>query len=249
MDILHDMATQLQRNLRTVADSEITAEQVDLLLFLAERLFTFAVLSTEPLLLTILEQSIYLLQNVVDRLWEFNASLSVDEQTHASLSGYTPTVIFSGAAGRPKICLTREILEYFIGNGFSATQVAMLTHVSLSTVRRRMSEFGLSIRSLYSDIHDSDLDRVVVTVLGQHPHFGYRLMRGYLAALGYHLQQSHVREAMIRVDPVGVLSRRHGTIVRRTYSVPTPNALWHIDGYHRLIRWDITYAISLNCTN
>ena len=27
--------------------------------------------------------------------------------------------------------------------------------------------------------------------------------------------------------------------MRRPYSVPGPNSLWHIDGHHKLIRWRI----------
>ena len=42
---------------------------------------------------------------------------------------------------------------------------------------------------------------------------------------------------MIRVDPINVSMRRMRVIRRRTYSVPGPNALWHIDGHHSLIRW------------
>ena len=42
---------------------------------------------------------------------------------------------------------------------------------------------------------------------------------------------------MIRVDPVNVCMRRMRVIRRRTYSVSGPNALWHIDGHHSLIRW------------
>ncbi|KAJ8348991.1 hypothetical protein SKAU_G00275800 [Synaphobranchus kaupii] len=48
-----------------------------------------------------------------------------------------------------------------------------------------------------------------------------------------------MEEHSIRVDPEGVrlrtLSMR--TIRRRQYSVPAPNAMWHIDGNHKLIRW------------
>ena len=42
---------------------------------------------------------------------------------------------------------------------------------------------------------------------------------------------------MIRVDPINVSMRRMRVIHRRTYNVPGPNALWHIDGHHSLIRW------------
>ena len=33
------------------------------------------------------------------------------------------------------------------------------------------------------------------------------------------------------------LVRWHQTITRRTYWVPGPNSLWHIDSHHSLIRW------------
>lgn len=39
------------------------------------------------------------------------------------------------------------------------------------------------------------------------------------------------------IDPEGVVERLTHTIQRRTYSVPSPNYLWHIDGAHKLIMW------------
>ena len=38
-------------------------------------------------------------------------------------------------------------------------------------------------------------------------------------------------------DPIAVLLRRTVATGRRKYSVPRPNALWHIDGLHKLIQW------------
>lgn len=40
----------------------------------------------------------------------------------------------------------------------------------------------------------------------------------------------------MRVDPWGV-DRAMRRVTRRKYSVPCPNALWHIDGNHKLINW------------
>ena len=153
--------------------------------------------------------------------------------------GYYPdgtTVTFSEGRGRPRLEITEDVLIYFIDHGFSATTIAMLLHVSLSTVRRRMAEFDLSVRSNYSSIADDELDRLVTTIHYHHPNCGYRLMQGHLATLGHRVQQNRIREAMLRTDPEGVLSRWGCTVHRRQYSVPTPNALWHIDGNHRLIR-------------
>ena len=96
---------------------------------------------------------------------------------------------------------------YFFDHNFSATTTAMLLHVSLSTVRKRMAEFGLSVRNNYSDIPDDELDRLITTIHYHHPNCGYRLMQGHLATLGHRVQQEHIREAMLRTDPEGVLSR------------------------------------------
>ena len=51
------------------------------------------------------------------------------------------------------------------------------------------------------------------------------------------VQREMVRESLWRVDPSGVRSRCRNVLHCRIYSVSLPNALWHIDGYHKLIRW------------
>jgi hypothetical protein len=43
----------------------------------------------------------------------------------------------------------------------------------------------------------------------------------------------------MRVDSRGVERRFRRALQRRQYSVCMPNSLWHIDGYHKLIRWRI----------
>ena len=51
------------------------------------------------------------------------------------------------------------------------------------------------------------------------------------------VQRQRLRESIKRVDPEYSNSRWRGNIFRRSYCVPGPNSLWHIDGNHRLIRW------------
>lgn len=67
-------------------------------------------------------------------------------------------------------------------------------------------------------------------------------MHVYLQSLGINVQERRVREAMRRVDPIGVARRwsRNKIIHRRVYSVPHPNALWHIDSHMSLNRWGFT---------
>ena len=53
------------------------------------------------------------------------------------------------------------------------------------------------------------------------------------------VQRHRIRDALHVVDPEGVHSHLRGILHRRQYSVPSPNALWHVDGNHKLIRWRI----------
>ena len=46
-----------------------------------------------------------------------------------------------------------------------------------------------------------------------------------------------MRQSLRRVDPTGVELRARRVLHRRVYHVETPNALWPLDGYHKLIRW------------
>lgn len=76
-------------------------------------------------------------------------------------------------------------------------------------------------------------------MVAAYPNSGLTLLRGHLKRLGIIVQRERARLSMIRVDPINVCMRRMRVIQRRSYSVPDPNALWHIDGHHSLIRWRI----------
>lgn len=47
------------------------------------------------------------------------------------------------------------------------------------------------------------------------------------------------------MDPDGTALRAlaNRTLRRRTYSVPAPNSMWHIDGNHKLIRYCSLFII------
>ena len=166
---------------------------------------------------------------------------SLDNILSSSLENREPycylPLTFSGERGRPKIVIPEGMLKYMLSSGFSATKISMLLQVSLSTVHRRMSEYGISLREGYSAVGEEELDRIITLLQHQNPNCGYRMMQGYLATLGHRVQQTRIREAMARTDPEGVLSRWCCSIQRRTYCVSSPNALWHIDGHHKLIRY------------
>ena len=71
------------------------------------------------------------------------------------------------------------------------------------------------------------------------PKCGKKYVTVRLRSVGIFVQQERVRESLRRVDPNGVVSRFAAVLHRLVYAVHSPNALWHIDGYHKLIRWKI----------
>ena len=62
-------------------------------------------------------------------------------------------VYISGGRGRPKFVIPEELLEQLLDMHFTCQTIAKLLGVSLRTVRRRMEEYGLSVRSCYSAVH------------------------------------------------------------------------------------------------
>ena len=53
-------------------------------------------------------------------------------------------------------------------------------------------------------------------------------------------QSNRVRSSLWRTDPSGILlqTSQLNIVSRRHYSVPGPRSLWHLDGNHKLIRWE-----------
>lgn len=56
--------------------------------------------------------------------------------------------------------------------------------------------------------------------------------------MGIKVSRYTLRSVLPLIDR-GSLSSGPAPLLRRTYSVPWINALWHIDGHHKLIPWKI----------
>lgn len=76
----------------------------------------------------------------------------------------------SGAAnvGRPKFCITSEVLEDLRNLGFTWTRVATMLGVSRWTISRRVREYGLETMTEFSDVSDEELDRLVKSYIDYH---------------------------------------------------------------------------------
>ena len=114
-----------------------------------------------------------------------------------------------------------------------------MLQVSPRTVRRRIIQYGLEEDASFSELTDSQLDEITRGFVHDHPHSGQRSYWGFLRSAGLRIQQTRVRESLMRVDRRGMERRFRRALHRRRYSVCMPNSLRHIDGHHKLIRWRI----------
>lgn len=85
---------------------------------------------------------------------------------------------------------------------------------------------------------DEELDQCVSELISRQPNSGYRMIKALLKVRGHRVQYERVRASLHRVDTIGITNRmvHIGCLARRTYSVPGPQALMHIDTNHKLIR-------------
>ncbi len=70
-----------------------------------------------------------------------------------------------------------------------------------------MTEYGLLVSALYTNISDTDFDSVVSDIKSVNPNCGYRMLNGYLRSRGIRVTQERIRNSMHRVDPCGVAVR------------------------------------------
>ncbi|XP_048089319.1 uncharacterized protein LOC125287495 isoform X2 [Alosa alosa] len=147
----------------------------------------------------------------------------------------------SSGRGRPKFQVSEDMLAHLIDMSLPISSIAHLLGVSESTIFRRMRDLGLSSRSSYSSLTDTELDNAVLSIKSRLPNAGYRMVKGCLQAEGHRVQWERVKDSMHRVDADGVFQRlmQLGCIVRRTYCVQHPLSLVHMDTNHKLIRYNM----------
>jgi hypothetical protein len=100
----------------------------------------------------------------------------------------------------------------------------------------------MDIDPSYTPISDQELDSLVLQYLQEHPTGGRAYVIGRLrSANSLKIQRQRVIDSMNRLNQLGQgMRHRVGRKKeRRPYQVPRPNALWHIDGHHKLISWGI----------
>ncbi|XP_044183537.1 uncharacterized protein LOC122964112 [Acropora millepora] len=149
-----------------------------------------------------------------------------------------PELTVKGGPGRPKYEIDEETLLHFRALGFKWKDIAELLLVSRWTLWRRVRELGITEKTGFTNIGNTDLDDIVGAFMNvQGSLVGYSMVRGHLRSMGINVQRERIRASISRVDPINCRLRWATVVSRRAYSVPGPNSLWHIDGHHSLITW------------
>lgn len=132
-----------------------------------------------------------------------------------------------GGRGRSKFLIPESQIVGLRSLNFSWKDIAAMLGVSARTLSRRRAESDLPVcLSSHSNITDEELDRMVGGILRNSPNSGERMVTGALLSQNVRIQRARIRASINRIDPVSRQLRRHTSIQRRVYSVPTPNALW-----------------------
>lgn len=117
----------------------------------------------------------------------------------------------------------------------SVTELARILNVGRTTMYRYMKLYGISRK--YSSITDGQLDAILRTYREHRPTSGFQYILGFIRKCGLRVKCIKIKQSMRRVDGPGQAIRPCIKIKRRYYRVPRPNALWHMDGHHKLIKW------------
>ena len=162
-------------------------------------------------LLEISEGALSCFALAIDDTVETSIWASLQELVHLMTLDKESTILNSG--GRPRLPIEKEQLDFLLEQGFTRSDISALLGCSRKTIERRMNEYGILRKCGEKTISDG------------------------LQSNGFRIQRERVRESLRRVDPSGLASRCRNVLRRRVYHVSSSNALWHVDGYHKLIRW------------
>ena len=106
--------------------------------------------------------------------------------------------------------------------------------ITLSERQLKRVLLGLNLaRRRYDDLTDV-IQFIEAQLEGSGRLHGYRMMCSKCYENGLSVRKEDVRIILRELDPIGVETRLSRRLERRTYNVPGPNYIWHIDGYDKL---------------
>ena len=119
----------------------------------------------------------------------------------------------------------------------SVSKLAKLLRIHHNTLHDYLKRYNIDYQ--HTLISNSNLDLLVQHFCTIKPQSGLWYLSGSMNHHGLQIQWQCIAESLRRVDPLGRALQQHTTICHPQYKVSHQNALWHIDGHHKLIHWGI----------
>lgn len=123
---------------------------------------------------------------ILDALTELHRLINLEKQKqwqHISVVQFE-----QGPAGRQWMALSPDCIKHLLELNLSVPYIARLLVVSKRTVNRRMTEFNLPVKGLYSPMTDEELDQCVSEIISRQPNSGYHMMKALLKVRGHRVQ-------------------------------------------------------------
>ena len=133
-----------------------------------------------------------------------------------------------------------DIIEYYFKIGTQYKKIVLLIHenhgidMSVSTLKRHLRFKGFN-RKMKGNMAESVKKIIEKESLDSHGIKGYRSIWHRLrVGYGISVNRDEVMKVLRHLDPEQSNARKARRLLRRTYSAPGPNHVWHADGYDKL---------------
>ena len=127
----------------------------------------------------------------------------------------------------------------------SVSDIAQALGVSKSTIKRRLREYGITIRVQQAIVTDTELDELVSGVQSQFPNAGYRRIYSQLRSRSIKVTQARVIESIHQTDPEGTAMRWLSITPRTVYSVAICGILMGITSSLGKVSCSICYFLEI----
>ncbi|KAL4261185.1 hypothetical protein AB1N83_010317 [Pleurotus pulmonarius] len=184
-------------------------------------------------------QAINSFANLLVQVYEAEAS-GTGQDSVRTIQANPVAIRRIGRRGRPRKTIDQRLLHEAMAPHRAVSKSALARHLKIArgTLLKCLAEEDITTG--FSGIEDNELDILTREFRKRYPDSGIRYLRGFLRKYGLRIPRRRVVSSLKRTSGVRhALRGCHPKIMRRKYQVARPNALWHIDGHHKLIRWGI----------
>eukprot|EP01038_Epipyxis_sp_PR26KG_P007557 gene7557-10297_t len=133
--------------------------------------------------------------------------------------------------------IIKDKLDEFRRLRIKWVKIANLINVTVRRLERWRERYS------YTDprftVDNNQLDNIISNHAIGHPNTGIVSMQSKLARENYVVTRERVRSSLKRINPQESENRKRTTTTRRVYNVAGPHHLWHMDGNHKLILFNL----------